>query len=73
VHRHRNVVAEGVIVEHVDAEEECDADQPARDGDLVRLEEEGRAPAVELARQTDDGHEEKLNECEEGSCKTTSR
>ncbi len=65
VHRDRDVVAEGMVVQRVDAEEEDNVDQPASDRDLVRLEVEGRARSVELLRKADNRDEEELDERKE--------
>jgi hypothetical protein len=48
MYRHRNIVAERVVIEHINAEEQDNVNQPAPDGDFVRLEEEWRALRVEL-------------------------
>jgi hypothetical protein len=61
-----DVVAEGMVVQHVDGEEEEDVDQPAAEGHTVRSKEEGRAVRVELGDVARGGHEDELYEGEEG-------
>lgn len=68
MHWDRDVVAECVVIEHIDAEEQNNVDEPATDRNLVRLEKEWRTLRIELRRQPDDGDEEELDECQEGSC-----
>lgn len=65
---HGNVVAKGMVVEHIDAKEQDDIDEPAADRDLVRRNKKRRARAVELRNVASDGNEEELDECEKGSC-----
>jgi hypothetical protein len=63
----RNIIAKGVVVEDVDAEEKNDIDTPAFDGDFVRADEERRTVAVELGDVAGDGDEEKLGKRKEGT------
>lgn len=67
MHRYRYVVAECMVVQDVDAEEQDDVDQPAADGHLVGRNEERRARGVELGDVAGDGHEEELDKRQEGS------
>lgn len=62
MHGDRDIVAEGVIVQHIDAEKENDIDQPASEGDLVRSDEEWRSGFVELGKVACSGHKDELNE-----------
>lgn len=62
-----DVVAEGMVVQDVDGEEQEDVDEPAADGDAVRSEEEGRPAGIELGDVAGDGHEDELDEGQEGS------
>lgn len=64
MHRHGYVVAEGVIVEDIDAKEEYNVDQPAADGHLIRCKEEGRPRDVKLGDVPSNRHEEKLSKRE---------
>ena len=66
MYRNGDVVAERMVVQHVDGEEEEDVDQPAAEGHAVRSEEEGRAVGVELGDVACDGHEDELNKGQEG-------
>lgn len=66
--RHGDIVAKRMIVEHIDAEEEHNVDQPAADGNSVRRNEERRAARVELGDVTGDRHEKELDEREERAC-----
>lgn len=56
-----------MVVQDVYAEEEDDVDDPPAEGDAVRLEEEGRARAVKLRGEADDGDEKELDTGKEGS------
>lgn len=46
--RHRNVVAESMVVQDIYTEEQHDVDQPAANGHLIRLQEEGWPAGVKL-------------------------
>lgn len=60
-----DVVAEGMVVQDVDGEEQEDIDEPAADGDAVWSEEE-RGPAwVELREVARGGNEDELDEGQE--------
>jgi hypothetical protein len=59
-----------VVVQHVDAEEQEDIDQPPPDGDAILFQEERRPCSVKLRREPDGGDEEELDECEECSFKS---
>lgn len=48
MNRNGDVIAKGVVVEQVDAEEEHDIDQPASNGHLVRSYEEWRPGGIKL-------------------------
>lgn len=60
-----NVIAEGVVVEDIDAKEEDNIDQPATDGHLVWCQEKGRPSDIELCNVSCDSHEEKLRKSEQ--------
>jgi hypothetical protein len=68
VHWNRDVVAEGVVVEHVDAEKQHNVDEPSADRDAVRLEEKGRTLRIELRWQPDGGDKGELDKGQERSC-----
>lgn len=57
-----------MVVQHVDAEEEQDIDEPAAKRDDIRSHEEGRPCPVELRNVTSDGDEQELNKGDERSC-----
>lgn len=65
---HGNIIAEGMVVQRVDAEEQQYIHHPAPYRDLVLLEEEGRACSIKLPGQPYDGYEEELDEGEKQSC-----
>lgn len=67
MHRNRDIVAEGMVVQRVDAEEEHNVDQPAPDGHLVGSQEERRPRLVELGDVPRDGDEEELNKSQESA------
>lgn len=67
MYRYGYIVAECVVVQDVDAEEEHDIDQPPPDGDAIRLQEERRPFAIKLRGEPDDGHEEELDEGKESA------
>ena len=68
MHRHRDIIAECMVVQHIDAEEQDNIDQPPSNRDLVLFEEEGRTCSVKLRWEANDRHEEELDKREEGSC-----
>lgn len=57
-----NIVAKGVVVERVDAEEQYDVDQPALQRDFVWTNKERGSGLVELGNVACDRHEEELDE-----------
>lgn len=61
MHGHRDVEAEGKVVEHGHAEEQDDLDEPPVDWDCVRLEK-GRALCVKMVDEPLGGHEQELGE-----------
>lgn len=65
MNRYGNVVAKGMVIERVDAEEQYYVDKPALQWDLVRTEEKGWSRFVELRDVASDGHEEELDEGQE--------
>ena len=58
--RHGDVVAEGVVIQHINAEEKYDVDQPTADRDSVWLDEEWRTCKIELRDIACDSDEEEL-------------
>ena len=67
VDRDRNIIAESMVVQGVDAEEQHNVDQPAPQRHLVRSKEERRSRLVELRDVARDGNEEKLDESQESA------
>jgi len=61
MNRYRYIVAEGMVIEHVAAEEQDDIDEPAADRHSVGREEERRALRVELRYVSGNGNEEELD------------
>ena len=57
-----DVVAESMVIQYVDAEEEHNVDQPAADRHAVGLDEERRARQIELRDVPGDSHEEEWHE-----------
>lgn len=70
MYRNRDIVAECMVVQHVDGEEEEDIDQPPADGDTVRSEEEGWPVGVELGEVAGGSDEDELHKGQEGPLKT---
>ena len=70
MYRNRDIVAECMVVQHVDGEEEEDIDQPPADGDAVRSKEEGWAVGVELGKVAGGSNEDELYKGQEGPLKT---
>ena len=66
MHGNRDIVAEGMVVQHIDAEEENDIDQPASEWNLVRSDEERRSSLVELGEVAGGSHKDELNKSQEG-------
>lgn len=60
MYRHGNVVAEGVVVQHIDREEERNVYEPALDWNPIRFEEERRAFNVKMGGIADRCDEYKL-------------
>lgn len=67
MYRNGNIVAECMVVEGVDAEEQHYVDQPAFQGNLVRPDEQRRSGLVELGDVARDGNEEELDEGEKSA------
>ncbi len=65
MHRHRDLVAEGLVVEDVDAEKEDDVQKPAGDGHGVRFEVKRWVVRGELVRPCDKEGEDELGEGDE--------
>jgi hypothetical protein len=65
MYRHGDVIAERMVVQHIDGEEEEDVDQPAAEGNAVRSEKEWGAVGVELGDVASGGNEDELNEGQE--------
>ncbi len=59
--RYWYIVAERMIVEDIDREEQNNIYQPALDWDLIRLEEERSSIPIELWDVASYSHEEELN------------
>lgn len=72
MNRHGYIVAKGMVIQHVDAEEKYNIDQPATDWYSIRLDEEGRACPIELRDVARDGNEEELHKSEQGSYRKAS-
>jgi hypothetical protein len=60
-----DVVAESMVVQDVDGEEQDDIDEPAADGDAVRSEEEGGTAWIELRDVAGSGNEDELDKGQE--------
>lgn len=67
VYRDRDVVAEGMVIQQVDTEEQHNVEEPPAYGNLVRSEEERRSGLVELGDVAGYGNEQKLDKRHEGS------
>lgn len=63
----RDIVAESMVVENIDAEEQDNVDEPSADGHLVWGQEEWRARLFELSHVACNGHEKKLYEREKNA------
>ena len=62
MHRHGHVESKDVIVEHADAEEEQDVDEPLTDGDSIGFDEERWMPDGEIFITTNRSDQQELNE-----------
>lgn len=67
MNRDGDIVAEGMIVQHVDAEEQNNVEDPSTDGNLVGGQEEWRPRAIKLGYITRDSNEEELHKGQERS------
>lgn len=65
MHRYRNVIAKGVVVENIDGEEQYNVDEPAANWDSVGFEVERWASAVELGGETGDGDKDELHKSQQ--------
>lgn len=63
MYRDGNVVAESMVVQHIDCEEEKYVNEPPSYWYSVRFEEEGRFCLVELGSIASCSYEEELDEC----------
>lgn len=61
MNRHGYVVAKGMVVQHIDGEEQQDIDEPSAKRDDVWSKEERRTRFIELRYIASDGDEQKLN------------
>lgn len=67
MNRHRNIIAERVVIQHIDAEKQHDIDQPSSNGHLVRPYKERWSTLVELGYVSSYSHEDELDKGQKGS------
>jgi hypothetical protein len=67
VYRNRYVVAECMVVQHINREEERDIDEPSSDWHTIRLEEERWSGFIELRHISSCCDEYELDECEQST------
>lgn len=72
MYRHRDIVAESMVVQHVDGEEKCDVNEPSANRNPVRLEEKWWPRYVELRDVSSGSNEDELDECEKCACECES-
>lgn len=67
MNRHGYVVAKGMIVQHIDGEEQQDINEPSAKRDDIGSKEERRTRYIELRYIASNGDEQKLNKSYECS------
>lgn len=64
MNRYRDVIAEGMVVQDIDSEEQNNVDSPSTEGDFSRRQEKRWPLMIELRYIAGHGDKSKLNKCE---------
>lgn len=73
MNRDGNAVAESMVVQDIDGEEENDIDHPPPQRNSIRLQKEGRSAPIELCDISRDGYKDELHKREQGACDVLTR